>query len=468
MVTTAPNLTQGRTTVSEEIGAVPVVPLKWFLGNLLPYRSKVKDGLSVRVKHVKKALISNGAWRKQEPKGWSAFPATHGASKLEGNEIFQSFRQVVEAIRKATRDSNINSYLSQPNTTPFSERNNMSRPDGFFVLGNVAGATRPSWPDIIGSTEFELKRDEDACRDNNNKITWSMHHIMREDARRRFTFGITIEDTSTRFRFASRSVVLVSGRFNFMEEPGPLIQMVTFLLYASEEQLGYDMTIRRNQSQLAIDLSGRTFQTTGLLANFADSPLGRGTRVWKGFFTDDPERKSAVLKDCWAECDRELEGDVLATLRRKYAKLRKRNKPNFDDHFLTVAAHGKIRLAGGLEDDTHAMMNDRLPVADHWLDVTRNSGRPHRSAGIGKGSDPQEAECSVDRELNFRKRCHYRISFEEVGKPLHDVTNLRDYMAALRDTIIAIKILHWLGYVHRDISSGNVLLCNGRGKLSDL
>ncbi|KAF8874609.1 hypothetical protein BD779DRAFT_1566008, partial [Infundibulicybe gibba] len=34
------------------------------------------------------------------------------------------------------------------------------------------------------------------------KIIWSLHHIMREDARRRFTFGITIEDTQTRFWFA--------------------------------------------------------------------------------------------------------------------------------------------------------------------------------------------------------------------------------------------------------------------------
>lgn len=37
---------------------------------------------------------------------------------------------------------------------------------------------------------------------------------MREDARRRFTFGITIEDTSTRFWFASRSIVLASEPFD--------------------------------------------------------------------------------------------------------------------------------------------------------------------------------------------------------------------------------------------------------------
>ena len=34
--------------------------------------------------------------------------------------------------------------------------------------------------------------------------------MMREDPRRRFTFGITMEDTETRFWFASRSTVLVT------------------------------------------------------------------------------------------------------------------------------------------------------------------------------------------------------------------------------------------------------------------
>lgn len=31
-----------------------------------------------------------------------------------------------------------------------------------------------------------------------------------------------------------------------------------------------------------------------------------------------------------------------------------------------------------------------------------------------------------------------------------------------------LRFLYSAGYVHRDISTGNILLCNGRGKISDL
>ncbi|KAF8875303.1 hypothetical protein BD779DRAFT_1563813 [Infundibulicybe gibba] len=230
--------------------------------------------------------------------------------------------------------------------------------------------------------------------------------------------------------------------------------MVIFLTCAPEEQLGYDTTMHRfrnsvGQYQFVIDV--------GLLSNFAaDSLLGRGTRVWSGSFEDGTP---AVLKDCWVECDRKLEGDILATLREEYAKLTAPNKPNFDNHFLRVIVHSKTQLAGGAEDDTQEMMNGEVPVTDNWLDVVECNYKLQRS-------HPHEAEYIVRHA--FKRRCHYRISFREVATPLYKVVNLQDHMAALRDTITAIGILHRLGYVHRDISSGNILFHEGRGRLSDL
>jgi hypothetical protein len=54
---------------------------------------------------------------------------------------------------------------------------------------------------------------------------------MRTDARRRFTFGITIENTKTRAWFCCRQVVLVSEQFNFLEVRG------SFLDFASSHTL---------------------------------------------------------------------------------------------------------------------------------------------------------------------------------------------------------------------------------------
>ncbi|KAF8877518.1 hypothetical protein BD779DRAFT_1803940 [Infundibulicybe gibba] len=459
------DLTQGRTAVLEEVSAAPVVPLTWFL-NLLPPGSE--DGSNANVQDIKKALISNGAWKNQEPKGWSAFPTTPRASELGEKEIFQGFQQVVEAIATATGYSKINSYLTEPKTAPLSKRNNKPRPDGFFVLGDVAGATGPSWPKIICSAAFRRSRGKGECEDNAKKTMWSLYQVMREDARRRFTFGITIEDTSTRLWFASRSIILVSRHFNFMKKPEPLIRMIIFLIYASKEQLGYDMTMHRNQSQLAIDLGGRTSQTKELLADFAaDSPLGRGTRFWSGLFIGDPERKQAALKDCLVECDRELEGDVLIAHRRGYGKLGNSSKPNFNEKMIM---HAKTTLMGGVEGDTQTMMNGNSWVVDRWLDLKHNPKQPCWGSCVAStsiGLDPQEVKCTAHDELNFKKRRHYHISFEEVGKPLHQVVSLRDYVTALRDIVIVIEVLRQFGCVHLNIGSANVLFYKGGGRLSD-
>ena len=43
-----------------------------------------------------------------------------------------------------------------------------------------------------------------------------MHHIMREDARRRFVIGFSIDDTEMRIWYFSRSDAYVSAPFNFL------------------------------------------------------------------------------------------------------------------------------------------------------------------------------------------------------------------------------------------------------------
>ena len=48
------------------------------------------------------------------------------------------------------------------------------------------------------------------------KICWNMHQVMREDPRRRFVFGFTIENTQMRVWMLNRSDVVVSEPFNFI------------------------------------------------------------------------------------------------------------------------------------------------------------------------------------------------------------------------------------------------------------
>lgn len=53
-------------------------------------------------------------------------------------------------------------------------------------------------------------------RQNATKVMWSMNHIMREDARRRFVIGFSIDDCDMRLWYFSRSDAYVSEPFNFL------------------------------------------------------------------------------------------------------------------------------------------------------------------------------------------------------------------------------------------------------------
>lgn len=59
--------------------------------------------------------------------------------------------------------------------------------------------------------QFILIYDQDVM-----KTCWNMYQVMHDDPRRRFVHAFTIENTTTRLWFASRSEILVSEPFNFM------------------------------------------------------------------------------------------------------------------------------------------------------------------------------------------------------------------------------------------------------------
>lgn len=44
-----------------------------------------------------------------------------------------------------------------------------------------------------------------------------MHHILREDPRRRFTYAFTVEDITLRLWYASRSEILVTKPIDIMK-----------------------------------------------------------------------------------------------------------------------------------------------------------------------------------------------------------------------------------------------------------
>jgi hypothetical protein len=130
--------------------SVPEVPLSFFLEQVAPVplidSAKVKEKLEGT-----DAFTKAGRWR-----GYSKDP-----SELSGGEavVFKPFQQAIQRVIDACHSISASfNYVNNPNVaTPYSERSNTGRPDGYFVRPKTQHdrSPRDHWDDIFGPAEYK-------------------------------------------------------------------------------------------------------------------------------------------------------------------------------------------------------------------------------------------------------------------------------------------------------------------------
>ncbi|EKM48776.1 uncharacterized protein PHACADRAFT_132196 [Phanerochaete carnosa HHB-10118-sp] len=306
---------------------VPQVAWEYFEDCLLPPLPRDVDITAV-VDALKKtpAVIS-----RQNKLLWAAFANGTPKSQTDRSEdkVFSAIEKIVVASNKAFKKVSSHSkkltvrFKCRPTTVPSSEsRSNRSKPDGYFLLneGRALDEVPPKWQNIVVPAEYKKGDDVSDLNANASQILWSLTHAMREDARRRFVFGFTIENTRMRLWFASRQVVLASYPENdFTTAIGRVAGFFLRILYAERHALGFDETIVRlppgegeSDVPYEIEVGGKWYRTQRLISAIgAESIRGRGTRVWEVKELDGPGGVEIgpcmVLKDGWPDYDRDRE-----------------------------------------------------------------------------------------------------------------------------------------------------------------
>ncbi|KJA27947.1 hypothetical protein HYPSUDRAFT_156193 [Hypholoma sublateritium FD-334 SS-4] len=556
------NLEEQKEAVCKDLGSVPEIPVDLMMKYIIP-------NSQVDVSATMETLKKGGTW--SETAGWLDFngqtPRELGNMKTHNKEteVFLRLRSVYEKIvssakfHSAIAPPPTLSYEQYPNIAPVSDTGVKTRPDGCGVL-TIAQAIhtanqrdiplkeigKPNWFDIAFVEEYKL---EDRCSDTNDniyKIIWSLHHIMSVDHRRRYAFGLTIGDRTTRIWFCCRQTVLVSQPFDFIKEAPVLVRFIASLAYASPTQLGYDPTVslrwRGDGWHYDIELTSqmpdgvirtRIYETTRVICDSANNIRGRATRVYEAT-VKDPEDSSisqtVVLKDSWVDVGRSKEGDTLAALLEGA-------KPKEKELFLTVIQHGVVKINGqddstedlilggqtfcnppvdemakALDDDDDDIFaeemgmlnvnehaeNSNQPIPKppsykahlyplyHYPPTFRPGVKPSSSLskatktsakvstrGNAIDSLPHHTHRVLRAPIVYSPKIHYRIAFEEIGNSLLSVADsgeLRaaDVSQALQDTTLALRFMAKRGYIHRDVSAGNIILYQNRAKLADL
>ncbi|KAI9568135.1 hypothetical protein HD554DRAFT_2022465 [Boletus coccyginus] len=476
------NLTLGRLAVLADLKRclqVPFLTLLRCLGTL-PSSQKLHD-LRHHLIHDARLLSEDGPRLR-----WSHFAPSSKSSASE--EIsFRPLASIASDILAQVPNSRL-SYLANPNQTPISQRNNTSRPDAYLVLAHKADAPRVHWFDVAVPFEFKKFRDPDAVRDDEHKIIWSLHTIMREDPCRRFAFGITIEASHLRLWLSNRAFLAVTEPTDCFQNVDDLISLFYALGSASVSPaingLGWDPTVQRipvphpDKFCYRFAVGDELFTTTGELATFgADSMVGRGTRVYTAH---DSQGKKVALKDSWRDVSRPSEGDILANILASCrSKLPPHQVADAERHFLCPRLCSDVAIDGA-PDET--MLGGDPDPTWKWVQIDPNPVLSERCHLPSAGHIPDSGKSSVISHVPLRtvprhdpgvpRRVHTRTVFDDVGTALKDTTSLPDSLACLSDGLKALYYLHKAGWVHRDFSVGNVIWVldesgNLVGKLGD-
>ncbi|PVF92586.1 hypothetical protein CPB86DRAFT_819505, partial [Serendipita vermifera] len=488
----------------EEITSVDVVPIETLLSSVL--RPIPPDDLL----RVKDCLLERRVLSKRY--GWRDFPRQ--PSEYPTNPyIFKRLETMYASILEAAASCGVLEEKSNLLAPLFVDddfksrlrRYSTSRPEGYLYLKKPSAGSRVEgrldYADLALILGLRRRRHMDNRKGNTGKLLWNMNHRMSVDPRCRHIFGLSMEDTQTRLWRCDRGVVAVSEAFNFMKEPDYLIHIFLALAGSTEIELGFDPTVKcvgirsitpeahstldgeTDQEEARSDASGHdqrshssehslpieergyhilvrdeegdehTFETVRLISDrSARIVRSNGTRVWEVFDINDPSRTRRVLKDTWCKKGKTPEGEIVKDIRSCL-----QNEPESLLHLPEVLMHGAVHLSKDTIDEvfesTHRKTN-RAHNRRRTIIGERNRFSFYSPKPLTRMMDQEGGRCDTRDTLRY----HWRLVY--VGSPGIAFSDIKQYdgmLLALIDALKALQAIYSAGYIHRHVSSTNIL-----------
>ncbi|KAH9487304.1 hypothetical protein JR316_0001374 [Psilocybe cubensis] len=321
--------------------------------------------------------------------------------------------------------------------------------------------------------------------------------------------SMTFEGDKATLWYHCRSHSAVSRQFNFVENPKLLVKVFLSFLFATDEELGYDPNVtlvegKKRQYTFTIPSSdgksAKFYRTVKVISEYRSNNIsGRMARVWLVDRVDSEGNKigpQCVLKDVWLAVNALTEKEIQTAI---FADIEKYCHPNKPDYNLALDPP---------EDSPEASLNAiKMRNAElvksgkykqYFLDIESDySGKPSKDVlegctpvtGLFQNADADRIASLNDNSIRpvgstpfiksgqqhkrtFTPRKQYRVIFKEVCQAVGDLPTLGKVLNILKQTLIPLSLLYCAGWVHRDISSGNILAHQEgrilRAKLSDL
>ncbi|KAG7096518.1 hypothetical protein E1B28_003947 [Marasmius oreades] len=451
------------------------VPLQEMIDALFPSKEDLHIEELWTLLKEKRAVTRNDKWKA------SLVPPSPKKVKARETKVFKFVERLNDAVLDAYDElrkrfpslpERSTNHVVKGEKTPHSNRQNRFRPDAAVEIGEAICEDLESgwdwdWLKIVCPGKFKRYNTPLYELDNYQKVVWSMNEVMRNDPRRRFVFGLTIENTTGRLWFHNRANLVASQPFDLHDDRKHVAHILVALGTADRVRLGYDDTITlhdRQENENIFDIQvfdqdkndGRptTYRTVRRIADYsADVLTGRATRVWTVRRVENGEMVGGelALKDTWANDDRPREHVYLNEIRQKLG-----SDPRLR-HFLTCTTAGWVPASkSNPAEQDHTLRTHHKGVcftSKDYLDLLRPPPEP------AEGKDPKQITATDHMTpVNGNQRIHYRIVFEEVGRPLTTLDTFDQMFFALQGVLCACGAMHSTGHIHRDVSANNILI----------
>ncbi|KAA1476316.1 hypothetical protein DENSPDRAFT_843230, partial [Dentipellis sp. KUC8613] len=319
---------------------------------------------------------------------------------------------------------------------------------------------------------------------------------------------MTFEGAQMTLWYWSRSHCVKSMPLDITKDIFTIIHVLASFIFARADELGFDASVQRRFDQtdtkrdycLVFRVQDRYFKTLCAISEHLDPRrvTGRSTRVFEvievGSFdnlTPIAGATNKILKDVWldegARTEKQIQDDLFEDLD-AFAKKLKEEGTSGLPHFTGVSQEDEDMLCTALRD---------MKYKSYFLTIDCDQqgvrSRPYRQFGfpdsavdvssipcadLSKGSlafmpSPPPGEKAMRNPVDHVRKRQYRVVFDEVCEALHNVRELKTVVRGMQDCLTALQLMFLAGWVHRDISGGNLLWFSetrkeGRGILSDL
>ncbi|EFI26992.1 other/FunK1 protein kinase [Coprinopsis cinerea okayama7 len=435
-----------------------------FLNDYLPNDwSHASESVLADLKR-RKVLISRGPSARRKPSSSTqrppythalkTFKSVFSSKTVNPNRLMKSFQSVWNAVRRSLskiEDTSIDEACIRPirDYGPVLEACVAPSADEKLRLSDV----------VVPLMVARARNDRDECDEEPDVISRSTD-ILDDDARRTFVYGVTLDEEKISVYYVSRMLTARSEPFSMIEHPDLVVRIAIGLLCAVAQKSGHDplVTLLPDGTyvyELPPDTTRNTalfYQTIRLLSHplsVAKSRVWRVRQVVSNLNpTEVPGAVDRVLKAVFLDEDVQTEVEIQGALFSDIAAF------GSDKDWRTREIVKDFEQAD-LESLGEALQGDNFKSYFSCI-VASHKGNPS----------------SMPLGSSRKSRCLF--VYDSLCSPLDDIATLGEAMAVLRQCVIALRLMFCAGWVHRDLSPGNILAYRPtqdaplQAKLSDL